>query len=511
MTSIPLSRKVRAGIAAVALSSVAACAPAVSGPPATTRPTPRANPNVVPNVPREFRGLWVATVNNGDWPSRPGLSADQQRAELVTLFDRAAAAGMNAIIFHVRPAADAVYRSSLEPWGAMLTGTQGTDPGYDPLAFAVDEAHRRGMELHAWINPFRAGNAGDSAKLAASHVFHERRDLVRVYGTQLWLDPGDPAVHDRSMRAILDIVNRYDVDGVHLDDYFYPYPQSDSAKNPLSFPDSATHARYGNGMSLEDWRRSNVDRFVERLYHDVHAARQSVRVGISPFGIWRPGNPPQVSGLDAYAAIYADSRKWLQNDWVDYFVPQLYWRIDPPQQSFTALLDWWLSQNTHGRHLWPGLAAYRVYSTTNAYPITELANQISATRARGASGMVFFNATGTLSKANGEFAAMLARDFFMDAALPPAASWLGSAAPAPPAIAVTNGATLTITPASGTVRWWVVRYRAGDRWTTRIIFGDQRTIALTAANGTPVDWVVVNAASATGALSEDAVWRPAGR
>jgi uncharacterized lipoprotein YddW (UPF0748 family) len=456
-------------------------------------------------VRREFRGLWVATVSNIDWPSRPTLSADQQRAELVSILDRAAAAGMNAIVFHVRPAADAVYRSAYEPWAALLTGTQGTDPGYDPLAFAVTEAHRRGMELHAWVNPFRAGSVSDTVgRLAPQHVFNQQRELVRVYGAQLWLDPGEPAVQDRTMRAVLDIVARYDVDAIHMDDYFYPYPVLDSARRLLPFPDSATYARYGNGMSLDEWRRANVDRFVERLYREVHAAKPAVRVGISPFGIWRPGNPPQVTGLDAFTALAADSRKWLQNGWVDYLAPQLYWRIDPPQQSFTALLDWWQSQNTKGRFVWPGLATYRVYSATNPYPLSEIANQIAATRARGVHGLVLYNATSTLSRNTGEIATMLRRDFFPDAALPPAAPWLTAPAPARPTITVANGATVTLTPSGTAPRWWVIRSRSAGQWTTRTIFGTERTVALASGSA---DWVVVNAVDATGALSEDAVWR----
>jgi uncharacterized lipoprotein YddW (UPF0748 family) len=262
-------------------------------------------------------------------------------------------------------------------------------------------------------------------------------------------------------------------------------------------------------MSLDDWRRANVDRFVERLYREVHAAKPAVRVGVSPFGIWRPGYPPQVVGLDAYTAISADSRKWLQNGWVDYLVPQLYWRIDPPQQSFTALLDWWISQNTRGRHLWPGLATYRVYSTSNPYPVSEIANQVAATRARGVSGMVFYNTTATLSRGNGEIASMLRRDFFTDAALPPAAPWLTGPVPARPAIAV-QGATVTLTPAGGAPRWWVVRYRTGDQWTTRLVFGSERTATLASPNGAPVDWVVANGVSAAGAMSDDAVWRAGG-
>ena len=496
--------KIRLSILALALA--AACARTPIGPITTPAPAPRRDPNVVPAIDRELRGLWVATVANIDWPSKPGLTADQQRAELVTLLDRASATGLNTIIFHVRPNADAVYRSSLEPWASMLSGTQGTDPGWDPLAFAIDESHRRGMELHAWINPFRAGSVGDSTRVAANHVSRERPELVRAYGPQLWMDPGEPAVHDRSMRVILDIVNRYDVDGVHLDDYFYPYPLSDSARRPLVFPDTATYARYGGGATLSEWRRANVNRFIERLYREVHAAKPAVRVGISPFGIWRPGNPAPVTGLDAYEAISADSRRWLQSGWVDYLVPQLYWRIDPPQQSFTALLNWWLSQNTLGRHVWPGLATYRVYSATNPYPVSEIANQVAAIRARGASGMVFFNATSTLSRANGEIAAMLRRDFFTGGALPPASPWLGGSAPARPTIsvsAVSNGATVMLTPASAAPRWWVIRYRAADQWTTRVVFGAERSTTLPGQ----VDWVVVNAVSPAGVTSEDVVWK----
>jgi uncharacterized lipoprotein YddW (UPF0748 family) len=307
------------------------------------------------------------------------------------------------------------------------------------------------------------------------------------------------------MRAILDIVIRYVVDGVHLADYFYPYPLSDSAKRPIVFPDSATYARYGNGQSLDDWRRANVDRFIERLYREVHAAKPTVRVGISPFGIWRPGSPPQVTGLDAYTAISTDTRKWLQSGWLDYLVPQLYWRIDPPQQSFTALLDWWLSQNTMSRAVWPGLATYRVYSATNPYPISEMTNQVAATRARGVKGMVFYNTTSTLSRGNGEIAAMLHHEFFQDGALPPAMSWIAAPSPARPTITVANGATIALAAAGTAPRWWVIRARSGDQWSTRIAFGAERSVTLP----TTADWVVVNAVNAAGAVSEDAVWKAA--
>ena len=496
---------------AVLLLAVACTAGPATAPIPASRNAPLVDPDVVPAVRREFRGLWVATVGNIDWPSKPGLSAEQQRAELLTILDRAQGAHINAVLFHVRPAADAVYRSALEPWASMLSGVQGTDPGYDPLALAVEEAHRRGMELHAWVNPFRAGNAADTAtKLAATHVFREQRELVRVYGPQLWLDPGEPAVQDRSMAAIMDIVRRYDVDGVHLDDYFYPYPSTDSAKRPIPFPDSATFARYGGGMALADWRRANVDRFIERMNRDVHAAKPGVRVGVSPFGIWRPGSPAGIVGFDAYNAIYADAKKWLQSGWVDYLAPQLYWKIDPPQQSFPVLLDWWLAQNTRSRGVWPGLATYRVYQATNPYPVSEIEKQVRITQAR-TNGMIFFNTTATLSRNGGEIAATLGRDLLRDVAVTPAAPWLGARAPASPVLTVTRGGrgstVVAMAPAAGETRWWLVRWRAQQRWTTELRWGAERTLTLVSPTDASIDWVVVNAIDATGAMSADASWR----
>ena len=251
-----------------------------------------------PALIREMRGLWVATVANIDWPSSAALTANQQRAELIDILDRASTLGINAIVFHVRPAADALYESSLEPWGSMLSGTQGVSPGYDPLQFAIEQAHSRGMELHAWVNPFRAGNARDSTSKSSLHVFNSKRQLVRVYGSQIWLDPGEPDAQDHSMRVIRDIVTRYDIDAIHADDYFYPYQERDANNALIPFPDEGTYARYGAGIARDDWRRANIDRFVQRMYQEVHAIKPTVKVGISPFGIWRPGNPPGVQGLD---------------------------------------------------------------------------------------------------------------------------------------------------------------------------------------------------------------------
>ena len=467
-------------------------------------PIPVAADTAPPAIVREMRGLWVATVANIDWPSRAGLTADQQRAELTDILDRAATAGFNTIVLQVRPAANAVYASAMEPWAELLSGTQGTDPGYDPLAFAVTETHARGMELHAWVNPFRAGNARDTSRLAATHLWNTRRELTRIYGTQLWLDPGDPAVQDHVMRVVSDIVRRYDVDAVHADDYFYPYQEHDAAGRLIDFPDSATFAATGGSASRDDWRRANVDRFIERMYREVHAIKPTLKVGISPFGIWRPGNPASVAGLDAYVTIYADSRKWLQQGWVDYLAPQLYWAIASPQQSYPALLDWWIAQNSAGRHVWPGLAAYRVGDgTSSAFSATEIPAQIALTRTRPAgTGHLLYNTTVTLKKSGGAVVGSLA-PLYAQRALVPASPWLDAIAPTAPTLVVT-GRTLSIAPGTGeTVRWFYVRARVDGAWVTRVLFGTQRTLLL---DGDPTR-VLVNAADQAGNLSGAADWR----
>ncbi|MEO5722557.1 MAG: family 10 glycosylhydrolase [Chthoniobacterales bacterium] len=321
----------------------------------------------------EFRGAWVATVHNIDWPSKPGLSEETQKAQLRALLDRAAELKLNAILLQVRPASDALYASSKEPWSQFLTGKQGVNPGYDPLAFAIAEAHRRGIDLHAWINPFRAATNVNTL-LAASHVAKEHPEWVRRYGTQLWLDPGEPAAREYVLGIVADIVRRYDVDGIHIDDYFYPYPVGGAA-----FPDESSWKRYGEktGMSHGDWRRENVNDFVHSMYRTVKSTKSSVRVGISPFGIWKPGVPATtIAQLDAYNHLYADARKWLAEGWCDYMAPQLYWSIEPAKQSFPVLLAWWRAQS-RGADVWPGIATDRIGSKR---PAREIIDQIALTR-----------------------------------------------------------------------------------------------------------------------------------
>ena len=472
-------------------------------------PPPPAPALTVPAITREFRGMWIATVANIDWPSRSGLTAAQQQAELGLLLDVAQQTGLNAVVLQVRAAGDAIYPSNLEPWSRVLTGTQGGDPGYDPLAFAVQQARLRGIELHAWFNPFRAGNLSDTLRLSPLHFAVRRPDLVRKCG-QLWFDPGETAVHDQAIAVVRDVVQRYDVDAVHIDDFFYPYP--DTCAN---FPDSATFGRYvrgGGTLSLGDWRRDNVNRFVERLYREVHVVSPLAKVGVSPFGIWRPGNPTGIVGLDAFASIYADSRKWLQSGWVDYFAPQLYWSITSSGQSFPALLGWWGQQNTQRRHLWPGLASYRIGTGTSPYANGEIASQIALVRdatatAGGASGSILYNGSSVKNNLGG-FAAGLAAGLYANGAIPPASPWLDAAPPSAPTLSVVAGATThTVSLASGSsdTWWYLVRWRANGSWRQRLVPVTQRTVDVPASG---VDGIVANALDRAGNASADAVWRP---
>lgn len=505
---------------AVAILLLAACSGTVptesdagTVPPPPPPPPPPPVTFSVPEIAREFRGMWIATVANIDWPSRGGLTAVAQQAEMGVLLDAAQQAGLNAVVLQVRAAGDALYPSTLEPWSRSLTGTPGADPGYDPLAYAVQEARQRGLEVHAWFNPFRAGNLSDTARLAPQHFARRRPDLVRRHCGMLWFDPGEAAVHDQAIAVMRDVVQRYDIDAVHIDDFFYPYPATACVGD---FPDSAVHARYvagGGTLSRADWRRDNVNRFVERMYREVHEARATVRVGISPFGIWRPGNPAGITGLDAFATIYADSRLWLQRGWVDYFAPQLYWSIASTGQSFPALLGWWGQQNTLRRHLWPGLASYRIADGTTApYSAAEIPSQIALVReqssnAGGATGSILYNASSVRTN-RGAFATVLAGGLYAAGAIPPATSWLDGAPPAEPGVVVTISGTTArtnITGGDADTRWWLVRWRAAGRWRQRLLPVGQRNIEIAAVG---IDGVVVNAIDRVGNASGNVVWRP---
>ncbi|RYG25924.1 hypothetical protein EON82_05335 [bacterium] len=445
----------------------------------------------LPPVPREFRAAWVATVDNIDWPSKRGLPAATQRAEMIRILDRAAALKLNAIVFQVRPAADAMYRSSLEPWSEYLTGRQGRDPGYDPLEFTVEQAHKRGLELHVWFNPYRAKHPSAKGQLAPNHLAKTGPGIVKTYGKHLWMDPGEPTVQKRSRDVFLDVVRRYDIDGVHIDDYFYPYPEDGAP-----FPDESSYRRYGNGLSRDDWRRKNVDDFVRDIYASIHQVKPWVQFGVSPFGIYRPGIPAGIAaGIDQYATLYADPLKWLREGWLDYLTPQLYWPIAQRPQSFPVLLDWWRSQNVMGRHIWPGLFTSKLNpgEKIGGFSTEEFVRQINLTRATGDSGHVHFSMKALMQDSRG-VASRLRGALYTQDALPPASTWLASTPPpAPVGASITDG-RLTWSPASSNARpfRYVLWTQRGDRWNVRVLPGH-------------IDAVDENPRSALGTLQSAAI------
>ncbi len=469
---------------------------------------------VPPPLVREFRGVWVASVANIDWPSSRKLSTAQQQRELIELLERAVALKLNAVIFQVRPAADALYASKIEPWSEYLTGAQGRapDPFWDPLAFAVREAHARNLELHAWFNPYRARFTDAKSPLAASHIANASPALVKEYAGYLWMDPGEPAVRDRTKRVVLDVVTRYDIDAVHLDDYFYPYPERDRRGRVIAFPDGPSWQRYrrtGGMLSLADWRRSNVDVLVRELHDGIHKTKPWVRFGVSPFGIWRPGFPAQVRGFDSYEGIFADARKWLREGWVDYFTPQLYWPTTRAAQAYPALLDWWVGENTQDRHLWPGNFTSRAGARgPSAFSVSELLEQIRVTRNQpGATGNVHFSMKSFLVN-QGSMNDTLMAGPYAATALVPATPWLHVAAaalPVPSLGAGDNGRELLLHTAAGKpAPWqWVVQLRNGSRWTSVVLAGT--TTAWTIPRTLSPDVISVTALNRAGEESASVV------
>ena len=364
---------------------------------------------------REFRGAWITTVINLDWPSAPGLNASTQRGELIRLLDELQAAGINAVMFQVRSECDAMYISTLEPWSFWLTGQQGRAPSpfYDPLQFAVEEAHRRGMELHAWFNPYRSVREINTYPNDPNHVSIKHPDWIIQAGTHKILDPGLPMVRAYVTSVVMDVVNRYDVDGVHFDDYFYPYPP-----DQLTTQDNATFANYPRGFTNRgDWRRDNVNLLVKMVHDSIQAVKPHVKFGISPFGIWRSGVPFGITGLDAYNTIYCDATTWLKQQTIDYLTPQFYWPFGGGQ-DYGKLMPWWASQ-MNGRHLYPGQAVYRIPN----WAANEMPRQIRLNRSTpNALGSVFFRAL-NLRKNPKSFSDSLKTNLYRHPALSPAMKW----------------------------------------------------------------------------------------
>ncbi len=517
-----------------------------------------ASDTIAPPLPREFRAVWVATVTNIDWPSRPGLPVDSQKTELLALLDLAAAVRLNAVIFQVRPGGDALYQSRLEPWSFFLTGQQGRapQPMWDPLAFAVAEAHKRGMELHAWFNPYRAGHPRDTTRTKSPlHLSRTNPAVVHKYGPFDWMDPGEEVVRRKTIDVVVDVVRRYDIDGVHIDDYFYPYPERTRRGREIPFPDErswrAYKAREGT-LSREDWRRQNVDQLVRELHEAIKRAKPWVKFGISPFGIWRPGYPSSVSGFDAYDRLYADSRKWLNEGWVDYWTPQLYWKLGAPLQSYRELLAWWRGENRQGRNIWPGNYTSRASARRNSpWPVTELLDQIRETRAQLSpnSGNVHFSMD-AFKVDRDSMNARLASGLYAEPALVPPSPWLANGIPEAPVVVrvpqprmveldiTRRDAPFVEPPAPGARRpaatpppraaadrtvaspaystvlsvrephWWVIRARYADGWYARVVPASERTVRLALdLTDAPPSVIVVSAIDHAGQESSSAVLR----
>ena len=385
-----------------------------------------------PSTPREFRGAWVATVANIDWPSKKGLSTAEQQAEARALLDTAARLGLTAIIFQVRTSADAFYDSRLEPWSEYLSGTQGQAPSpfYDPLAFWIAEAHQRGIELHAWFNPFRARQSNAHAQQAASHVANTHPEWVKSYGDQLWIDPGEPAAADHTLEVFCDVIRRYDIDALHIDDYFYPYPvKGADGATDLDFPDEPSWQAYrasGGNLARADWRRSNVDTLIARIHEAARALKPGLRFGISPFGLGKPAlRPAGISGFSQYDALYADVERWLANGWADYIVPQLYWPRAQAAHSFELLLDYWhgAAANPRGVPVYAGMFTSRVTGKDGGWPVDEILGQIAIQRAHApGSGHCHFSLIALHENRGGIADALLAGPYATAAAAAPASA-----------------------------------------------------------------------------------------
>jgi uncharacterized lipoprotein YddW (UPF0748 family) len=422
---------------------------------------------------REFRAAWIATVGNIDWPAKQGLPAAEQQASFIRRLDQMQALGCNAVIVQIRPAADAFYPSAVEPWSRYLTGKQGTPPApyYDPLQFMIGEAHKRNMEFHAWFNPFRALVDSRKNPNPSSHVTRQHPDWVVSYGGKSYLNPGIPAAREYVTEIIADVVKRYDIDAVHLDDYFYPYRIAG-----VPFGDAASFAKY-NPAGIEDrddWRRNNVSVFIQNLNVRIKALKPYVKLGISPFGVWRnqskdPEGSPTRGGQTNYDDLFADVRLWMEKGWIDYLLPQLYWEHGHRLVAFETLLPWW-RDHSYGRQVYFGLGLYRMLGAPSGKwaGTRELLAQIRDIRQNApATGYVLYSLS-NLDKITAPIEDSLAA-YGRTIALVPQMNWLDSVPPPPPVIkgkASPQGYLLQWTqqnPKNEALRYVVYRFPKGER------------------------------------------------
>ena len=373
---------------------------------------------------REFRGAWIATVVNLDWPSTNLLTSEEQKEELIELFDKLEQTNINAVIFQIRTECDAFYNSSFDPWSYWLTGEQGIPPSpyYDPLEFAIEEAHKRGMEIHAWFNPYRVERDAGNYATSTNHISNTHPEWVIQIGNIKFLNPGLIEVREYVTNVVMDVVRRYDIDGIHFDDYFYPYPP-----NEITNEDFATHASDPRGFfDIKQWRRDNINELLRMINEEIKNTKPHIKFGISPFGIYKNGVPSGIVGLDAYNVIYCDPIKWLDEEIIDYLTPQLYWSFGGGQ-DYGKLLEWW-SQQVNSRHLYPGQALYRA----GIFEKGELPKQIRLNRdTENVYGNILFRADNLFDNLNG-ITDSLQNLYFAEKAIIPQMNWKDSIIPLEP-------------------------------------------------------------------------------
>lgn len=374
---------------------------------------------------KEFRGVWVATVDNIDWPGKGNYNSDSQKVEFIRLLDMHQRNGINAIIAQIRPATDAFYPSSYEPWSEWLTGKQGSPPNpyYDPLQFMIEETHKRGMEFHAWCNPYRAVFNIDKSTIAATHITRLHPEWFLTYGDKRYFDPGNKQAQQFVVNVIRDVVGRYAIDAIHFDDYFYPYRIPGK-----EFPDQESFSVFNNGMNKDDWRRSNVDSIIVFLSRAIKEENKLCRFGISPFGIWRnidkdPEGSATQGGQTNYDDLYADILLWLKNGWIDYVAPQIYFEFGHPRAAYEILLEWW-SKHSYGKHCYIGLGIYKAGTNAAWRDKAQLPKQIEALRnTPNIQGMIFFSSKSFTNNPNG-WSDSLRLNYFKEPALIPEMEWL---------------------------------------------------------------------------------------
>lgn len=424
---------------------------------------------------RELRGAWVASVWNINFPSSSQLDKEAQQQEIVKTLDTLQECGFNSIFFQVRPEGDALYSSQLEPWSSALTGTQGKDPGYDPLQTMIKEARKRNIEVHAWLNPFRAKAA--SPNQVHPHIAVTNPEDVHPYGANLWMDPGSDAVQKKLVDVCNDLLDRYDLDGLHFDDYFYPYP------NGADFPDEATWQKYkagGGELSRADWRRDNVNRAVQSVDQAVDSHGKHVRFGISPFGIPAPDKPEGIHGFDQYNGLYADTQKWMDQGWVDYLAPQLYWPTTKRGQEYEPLVKWWNEHSSGGRAIFAGnnLASL---GSNSSWTKEEYKKQVELSREHagaGGAGNLWWH-VGPLLENRQNVQSLFKDDLYTTPALSPPLPGADKLEVAPPDLSWNNDKLRLVNQDAQELKAYTVYRKEGQEWKLdRILPPDEPELTL---------------------------------